>query len=206
MKPGSATSHSIKCLVLSHQIPTAMASPIPRDHTHYYEPSPRYGHYTVPIGGKLYTWGGRTQDFSDHSKRQLQSVVETFDPYMELREQTPTRGVPPPGIYHGAHTAIGDSMYVCCGHDGNKWQSALHQFDSTSLQWRKLLERNPSEGPMRKFGCQMISFEGDKLPLFGGHGIPTGPIQPGSRFIKSTRLTDGRGWSNEFHLFHLKEG
>ena len=182
-----------------------MASPTPRDHTHHYEPSPRSGHYTVPIGGKLYTWGGRTQDLSDHSKKQLQSVVETFDPYLEVWEQTPTRGVPPPGLYDGACTTIEDSMYVCCGHDGNNWHSALHQFDSTSLHWRKLLERNPSEGPMRKIGCQMVSYEGDKLALLGGYGIPTGPIQPGSKFI-NTRFTDGRGWSNELHLFHLKEG
>ena len=95
---------------------------------------------------------------------------------------------------------------MCCGFDGNKYQSALHEFDSTSLQWRKLLDRNPSEGPMGKSGCQMVSYEGDKLALFGGFGIPTGPTQPGSRFIKSITLTDGSGWNNEFHLFHLKEG
>ena len=186
-----------------------MASPVyptPRDHTHFYEPSPRWYHYTVPIGGNLYTWGGRTQDFSEHNVRQLQSVVETFDPYLEVWVQTPTRGFPPPGMCSGGCTTIEDSMYVCCGNDGNNWQSALHQFDSTSLQWRKLLERNPSEGPMRKHGCQMVSYEGDKLALFGGYGTPTGPIQPGSRFIKDIRFTDGRGWSNEFHLFHLKEG
>ena len=59
---------------------------------------------------------------------------------------------------------------------------------------------------MRKTGCRMVSYEGDKLALLGAYGIPTGPIQPGSRFIKSTMFTDGRGWSNEFHLFHLKEG
>ena len=154
----------------------------------------------------MYTWGGHKQDFSDHSVRQLQSVVETFDPYLELSEQIPARGVPPPGLYDGAYAAIGNSMFVCCGYDGSKFQNALHQFDSTTLQWQKLLETSWSKGPMRKMGCQMISCAGDKLALFGGYGIPTGPTQHGSTFIKNTNRTDGSGWSNEFHLFHLKKG
>ena len=103
----------------------------------------------------------------------------------------------------GACAAMGDSMYVSCGHDSSKYQSGLHEFDTTTLQWK---DRTAPEGPMRKAGCQMISYEGDKLALFGGFGYPTGPIQPGSKFIKFTRSTDGRGWTNEFHLFHTREG
>ena len=54
---------------------------------------------------------------------------------------------------------------------------------------------------MPKIGCGMISF-GDSLGVFGGYGLPRGPTEPQS-FIKST---DGRGWTNEFHIYHLKEG
>ena len=32
------------------------------------------------------------------------------------------------------------------------------------------------------------------------------PAQPGSTFTKTTILSDGSGWTNEFHLFDLQEG
>ena len=168
-----------------------------------YEPSPRFAHYAVPIRGRLYAWGGRTQDFSESGRQKLKSVVETFDPYTEVWQQRGTSGSPPPGVYCGASAVIGDSMYVSSGHDGSKYQSGLHEFDTTTLQWT---DRTATEGPMRKSGCQMISYEGEKLTLFGGLGYPTGPTQPGSKFIKATWSTDGSGWTNEFHLFHTREG
>ena len=42
--------------------------------------------------------------------------------------------------------------------------------------------------------------------LFGGYGIPSDPIQPGAEFVKSSRFTDGRGWTNELHTFDLIKG
>ena len=171
-----------------------------------YEPLPRYGHYSVPINGKLHVWGGRTQDWSESSRKKLASALETFDPYMELWKKQGTTGVPPPGLYGGACTAIGESMYSYGGLDGQSQYNTLHQLDTARQHWREVQVRNPSEGPMKKTGCGMISYDGDKLVLIGGHGIPTGPIQPGSTFIRSTGYTDGRGWTNELHLFHLGEG
>ena len=168
-----------------------------------YEPSPRYLHYAVSVRGRLYAWGGRTQDFSESGRQKLKSVVETFDPHTEVWVQKGTSGSPPPGLIDGAFAAIGDSMYVSGGFDGSKYQSGLHEFDTTTLQWN---DRTAAKGPMRKAGCQMISYEGDKLALFGGFGYPTGPIQPGSKFIKHAGFRDGSGWSNEFHLFHIREG
>jgi hypothetical protein len=58
---------------------------------------------------------------------------------------------------------------------------------------------------MRKRGCEMISYD-SKLLLFGGKGYPTGPTQPGAEFVKDSRFTSGIGWSNECHIFGLKEG
>ena len=168
-----------------------------------YEPSPRFAHHAVPIRGRLYAWGGRTQDFSESARQKLKSVVETFDPYTEVWQQRGTSGSPPPGVCYGTCAAVGDSMYVSCGFDGSNRQSGLHEFDTTTLQWK---DRTAAEGPMRKSGCQMISYEGDKLALFGGVGIPTGPTQPGSKFVRNTRFTNGIGWTNEFHLFHTREG
>ena len=57
---------------------------------------------------------------------------------------------------------------------------------------------------MKKGGCGLISVNEKALGLFGGYGI--GPIQHGSRSIKNSGSTDGRGWTNEFHLFEIEEG
>ena len=58
---------------------------------------------------------------------------------------------------------------------------------------------------MRKSGCGMVSYL-DKLILFGGYGIPSGPTQPGAQFIKNSKYTDGRGWTNELHMFDVQKG
>ena len=55
---------------------------------------------------------------------------------------------------------------------------------------------------MRKSGSGMVAL-GDYLGVFGGYGEPQGPTQPGS-FIKSRWSSNG--WTNEFHIYHLKEG
>ena len=47
----------------------------------------------------------------------------------------------------------------------------------------------------------MVAF-GSYLGVFGGYGKPQGPTQPGS-FINSIF---SEGWTNEFHIYHLKEG
>ena len=58
---------------------------------------------------------------------------------------------------------------------------------------------------MPKIRAGLVAF-GDKLGLFGGYGLPSGPTQPGSSFIKNKRFSDVDGWTNEFHVYNLKEG
>ena len=58
-------------------------------------------------------WCGRTEDFSESSKKKLASVVEIYDPYLEAWQQEATTGVPPPGLYAGG--CIHHSTSHCCG-------------------------------------------------------------------------------------------
>ena len=51
----------------------------------------------------------------------------------------------------------------------------------------------------------MIAFD-KKLLLFGGYGYPSHSTQPGAKFIMNSKSSGGRGWTNELHLFDLKEG
>ena len=171
-----------------------------------YEPSPRFLHGAAAVGGRCYLRGGYVQDFSESGRRKLTSNVEIFDPYLETWEKHQTTGVPPPGLCDGACTSLLDSLYWFGGHDGSFRYNSLHRLDPTTLEWRELQPLNQADGPMRKVGCGMVSFLQDKLAIFGGYGIPTGSTQPGAMFTKDPKFTDGRGWSNELHVFNITEG
>ena len=174
--------------------------------TKHHEPSPRFLHDAAAVGERCYLWGGRVQDFSESGRRKLASTIEIFDPYLETWEEHPTTGVPPPGLYNGACTSLLDSLYWFGGYDGSSFYNSLHKLDPNILEWRELQPLNQADEPMRKVGCGMVSFFQDRLAVFGGYGIPTGPTQPGAMGTKNTKYTDGRGWSNELHVFNITEG
>ena len=171
-----------------------------------HRPSPRFSHGAAAVGGKCYLWGGCVQDFTESGRRELASTVKIFDPHLETWEEHHTTGVPPPGLYSGACTSLLDSLYWFGGNDGTSFYNSLHRLDPTTLKWREIQPLNQADGPMRKIGCGMVSFLQDKLAVFGGYGIPTGPTQPGAMFTKTTNTTDGSGWSNELHVFNITEG
>ena len=170
-----------------------------------YQPASRFWHRAAPIGDRLYMWGGRTEDFSASSRRKLASVVEIYDPYLEAWQQEATTGVPPPAFYDGGCTSVHESLLQYGGSDGQSWYGSFHQLNTVTLNWEELHQSTP-QGPMVKTGCGLASFQGGKVGLLGGYGIPTGPTQPGSTFIRDTRFSNGRGWTNEFHLFDPQEG
>ena len=149
--------------------------------------------------------GGRTKDFSEKTQQHLTSVVETLDPYSELWEQRQVGGdAPSPGTYFAASTSINDDLYTFGGYDDRDFFNTLHKLDTKTWHWCQLSPQNAEGAPMPKAGCGMISIK-DSLVVFGGGGVPRGPAEPGS-FMKDTRSTDGRGWTNELHIYHLKEG
>ena len=171
-----------------------------------YEPLPRYRHISESVGSKVLVQGGVTKDFSEKSRQHLTSVVEIFDPYSELWEQTQVTGdAPSLGTYAGASASLHDDLFSFGGVDGrNKEQSTLHRLDTRTRRWCQLSAQNAKGAPMPKFYCGMISFR-DSLAVFGGYGTPRGPTEPQS-FIKNTSYTDGSGWTNEFHMYSVREG
>ena len=168
-----------------------------------YEPMPRFAHVSQSVGSKALVRGGRTKDFSEKSRQHLSSVVELFDPYSELWEQKQVEGdIPSPGTYAAASASFNNDLFTYGGFDGSgKAINALRKLDTKTWRWRQLSPQNAEGAPMPKFVCGMVAF-GDSLGVFGGHGIPRGPTQPGS-FIN---LTDGSGCTNEFHLYNLTDG
>ena len=171
-----------------------------------YEPLPRLSHISGRVGSKLVVQGGRTKDFSEKSKQQLSSVVEIFDPYSELWEQRQVQGVAPsPGTYGAASASLHDDLFSFGGWDSRQFFNTLPRVDSKTWRWSQVSPQNADGAPMPKADCGMIAFR-NSLVVFGGHGVPQGPTEPGSSFIKNTRATDGGGWTNELHIFSLSEG
>ena len=167
-----------------------------------YEPTPRYSHDATVIEGRCYLWGGCVLDFSESDRRMVASTVEIFDPKLQTWERHSTTGVPPPGLCDGACTSLLDSLYWFGGDDGKYLHNSLYCLDTTTLEWRKVQPLNKADGPMGKILCGMVSFLQDHLAIFGGYGIPTGPIQPGATFIQR-HIGSGIGLSNELQVFDI---
>ena len=170
-----------------------------------YEPLPRFYHISSRVGSKVVVQGGRTKDFSEKSRQHLSSVVEIFDPYSESWEQRPVTGdAPSPGTYLAASASLHDDLFSFGGHDDSQNLNTLRRLDTEKLCWSQVSPQNADGAPMRKTRCVMIAF-GNGLGVFGGYGVPRGPTEPQS-FIQSTKFTEGRGWTNEFHIYNLSEG
>ena len=179
-----------------------------------YEPNSRFSHVASSVcdgPGQLIVWGGETSEFySNDGRIQLASVVEQFDIHSEVWCQRDTGGTPHPGLSQAACTSFGNRLFIYggyCDATYSNFSGSLSCLDLTTLTWSQLsLAGGTAGGPMRKAGCGIVHFHHDKLAVIGGYGIPTGPTQPGSSFIRSTRYTDGRGWTNEIHVFNISQG
>ena len=64
--------------------------------------------------------------------------------------------------------------------------------------------------PMKKSGFGLVAIGGGRLAMFGGCGIPMNLQQksvsdPQSKFIKDSSHSDGRGFTNEFHVLDINK-
>ena len=169
-----------------------------------YEPASRERHVSFAVEGKVYMWGGNKKSSEDG---EIVGSIEQFDPYLEVWSQLPTMRTPHPGLYGAACTSFGRRMYIYGGRIKEDMICAagvLSCLDIQTFAWSMFY--STSGGPMGKTGCGMVHFHHDKLAVIGGHGILTGSTQPGSSFIRNTRYTDGRGWTNEIHVFNISRG
>ena len=171
-----------------------------------YQPMPRKRHTSAQVANKVIVCSGRTEDRSVENRKRLGSIVEVYHPQSEHWEAKQCTGqTPAPGLYGAASAVVNDQLYSYGGVDGddNLLHSLLH-LNTKTYEWRELNAQGAAL-PMRKLGSAMVACE-DGLALFGGFGKPRGSTQRGSSFIKGTGWFDGRGWTNEFHIYHLNEG
>ena len=168
-----------------------------------YEPKPRACHYAGAIRGELLVFAGKTVDF-DPTKEELSSTIQVFDQYLEEWRQLQTTGCPPKGLYAGGCciSPSGD-LYVYGGRDGSNYRGGLYKLSSE--KWSQLSGESDVNSPMKKSGCRMVCFNSNKVAVIGGYGRPPASLQPEASFIKDKRLSDGRGWTNEIHIFDTDE-
>ena len=173
------------------------------------EPAARFYHAAISVKGRVYVRGGWTADYdsgSEDKKIKLANCIEQFDPHLEVWRQLDTTGTPHPGLAAFVCTSFGEHVYMYGGFSGKRLEGVLSYLNVKTITW-SLLCHETDGGPMKKYGSGMVMFKyGDKVAVIGGYGIPTGPTQPGATFTRDTMFTDGRGWSNEFHVFDIRQG
>jgi len=155
-------------------------------------------------------YNGWTQDKSEEIKHHLASVVEVFDPSQNEWKAKNTSGeTPDVGVKYQICASADKRLYTYGGWGKDAPVKSLHQLNTETMNWSKLSSGTAEEEPttpMPKHSGGMIVW-GNNLALLGGYGIPHdhNAIQPGSRFLKK-KHNDGRGSTNEFHIYSLKEG
>ena len=168
------------------------------------EPEPRRGGCGTAIHNRFFIYRGFQQSFRGLSTFPRKSHVETFNSNTTKWTQESTTGPNPPGLMYSACTSIGSKLFSYGGWTGRSYTDALCELDTTTMQWRQLQPLNPSEGPMKKRNAGMIALSSNMLCVIGGWGIPSGTIHPLSKFTKDSRYSDGRGWTNEVHVYNTE--
>ena len=170
-----------------------------------YEPKPRSSHYAAAVEGQCFIFAGRTEDI-ETIKEELSSTIEVFDQYLEQWRALKTTGSPPKGLINGGCcvSPSGDLYTYGGSQDKSVRRGGLYKL-KLSLEWSQLSAESDLNGPMRKTGFGMVWFCKKKIAIIGGLGLPLGPLQPGSSFVKIRNATDGRGHTNEIHIFDIEE-
>ena len=168
------------------------------------EPSPRFWHHTFSYKGNIFIRGGSTSNFSESEKNQLVTKVHQFNFIDKKWQQKKTKGVPHPGLTQTACVCVNGVLYTY----GSGDRKVLSQLDIEELVWSQLWSTSESDDgstPMIKASAGMAYFANGHLAVFGGYACPSGPLQPGSTFVPNPFEKD-KGWTNEFHIFHIRKG
>ena len=167
------------------------------------EPEPRTGACSAMVKDELVMYGGWLPSPRQHPPV---DYVEVFNINQSQWKQRRTTGTLPLPGRGSACVGVGHLLYMFGGWGNCKASNRLYQLHVTDLCWRELCPVNPEEGPMPKCHCGMINTSDSTVCVIGGYGIPTGSLQPGSKFVQDKHFKDRQGWSNEIHNFDVTSG
>ena len=160
-----------------------------------FEPKPRFSPFSAVILGQLHQWGGRKGDTIS---------ANVFNFHSELWKTITTKGASPPGLYSAASAGSEHYLYTYSGETEDKSLTGyLHRLDTKTSTWSQLAAYL-ADSPMKKCSSGMIVYK-NWVIVIGGIGIPQGPLQPGSEWIKFNCNSED-GVTNEMHKFDLSKG
>ena len=165
----------------------------------------RARHSTVVNNDRLYCWGGQQKGLPmvhcNAKKRTFTSTVDIFHLPTLKWERRSTIATPPAGVMSYACTNIRDNILYFGGSckPGDCFHNDLFQLNTLTNEWREIINSSPDNGPMRKHGCGMISFNTnreDNLLVIGGFG-PI-PIKTDFKYIPDPNIPN-LCYTNEIH-------
>ena len=160
-----------------------------------FEPKPTSFASSAVILGQLYQRGGRKGDTLS---------ADVFNFHSELWKTAITQGAQPPGLGSAASAGSEHYLYTYGGlAEDNSLTGCLHRLDTKTSTWSQLAPHS-ADSPMKKYSSKMIVYK-NWVIVIGGKGIPQGPLQPGSEWIKFND-DSGEGRTNEMHKFDLSKG
>ena len=172
-----------------------------------YEMKWRVRHSTIMNSGRLYSWGGRQKDLpmihDNDEKKKFISFVDIFHLPALKWERRSTTATPPAGVMNYACTNIRDSILYFGGKckPNDCYHNDLFELNTLTNEWREIINSSPDNGPMRKNGCGMISFnmnEEDNLLVIGGFGPRPITTHTGSKYIPFPNFPN-HYFTNEIH-------
>ena len=187
------------------------------------EPPGRAWHCSAAVDREVFIYGGFGESEEDTQLFSFSADAERWNDRIIFPAQSPCIA----DEYGCAFTSAGHLMYFYGKHSyQDYYPGCLYQLDTKTLDWTLLSQVPPGGGgdyPIHKSGCRMVHYD-DKLWLFGGIGRPPTGLKDGD----PTRTTFGRdyrrpkqpdsngplqpgadysgGFTNELHMFDLKEG
>eukprot|EP00731_Ephydatia_muelleri_P031884 Em0023g391a len=108
-----------------------------------------------------------------------------------------------------AFALVRSTLYTFGGWWDGERNSRVRELDLDTFRWREYTPNNPSEGPMHKDKAGMVAYGDEMLCVFGGYGeapsVRNGIArQRGAQYDTDMASVWGFCWTNELHLFHLK--
>ena len=167
----------------------------------------RAEHSTIVNSDRLYSWGGRQEDLpmvhDNDKKRKFISSVDIFHLPTLKWERKSTTATPPAGVIDYACTDIRDNILYFGGRCQPRscFHNDLFELNTLTNEWREIINSSPDNGPMRKSGCGMISFNmnaEDNLLVIGGFGPTPITTHIGFKYIRHPNIPN-RYYTNEIH-------
>ena len=154
-------------------------------------PSARRDLFIASAGDVVYLWGG------EGDKEPEKVFLYRRDTETWTREVT--KGLhPPAGLRNGGCTISGQCLYLYGGDGGGSCHGDLYELNIKNWTWRKVCDGG-AEGPGKKYGCRMISYQ-DQLLVVGGYcGF-------GSKTPRQAGASYETGLTNEVHSYNLTTG